>query len=55
VSRERFDVELDLSANLREAAADDDEVSLKLVAVDADGNEVPADEFRVDDIELAIE
>jgi hypothetical protein len=54
-SDERFDVELDLSANLRAVAADDDEVSLKLVAVDADGNEVPADEFRVDEIELAIE
>lgn len=55
VSNERFDVELDLSANLREVAADDDEVSLKLVAVDADGNEVSAEEFRVDEIELAID
>ena len=55
VSNERFDVELDLSANLRDVAADDDEVSLKLVAVDADGNEVSADEFRVDEIELAID
>jgi hypothetical protein len=55
VSNERFDVELDLSANLRALAAEDDEVALKLVAVDADGNEVSAENFNADEIELAIE
>ena len=52
---ERFDVQLDLSGALRRVAADDDEVTLKLVAVDGDGNEVTADEFQSDEIELVVD
>lgn len=54
-SEERFDVEFDLSESLRNLAADDDEVSLKLIAVDADGNEVSAEEILFDEIELVVE
>ena len=52
---ERFDVELDMTAALH--ALDDDAkgVSLKIIAVDQDGNEIPADEVQVDDIEIVVE
>jgi len=52
---ERFDVEFDLTGALRKLAPEDEEVTLKLVAVDADGNEVAADEMRIDEIELAVD
>lgn len=52
---ERMDVQLDLSSALRRVADDEEEVTLKLVAVDADGNDVTADEFRFDEIELVVE
>ena len=51
---ERFDVELDVSAALR-AADGDEEVTFKLVAIDADGNEVGADDLRADEIELDLD
>jgi tyrosinase len=51
---ERFDVELDLSESLRNVEGDD-EVAIKLVAVDSDGNEVPAEKVQVDEIELVVE
>lgn len=52
---ERFDVELDISRALRELETDDEEVAIKLVAVDSDGNEVPAEKVNVDEIELVID
>jgi hypothetical protein len=54
-AQERFDVEFDLTGALRKISPDDQEVSLKLVAVDADGNEIPADETRIDEIEFAVD
>ncbi len=52
---ERFDVEFDMSAALRAVQGDDEEVAIKLVAVDVDGNEVSADDFLVDEIELDVD
>jgi len=51
---ERFDVELDLSAALRAVEGDED-VTIKLVAVDVDGNEVPAEGVFVDEIVLDVD
>ena len=50
--RERFDVELDISEALGKAAGDEEEVTLKLVAVDAEGNEVSAEDIVLEEIEL---
>jgi tyrosinase len=55
VAGERFDVEVDIAAALRRASTDGERISLKLVAVDASGNEVPAEKAAFDAIELAIE
>jgi len=52
---EHFDVELDLSDALRNLATDEEDVAIKLVAVDSDGNEVPAEKVQVDEIELIID
>ena len=52
---ERFDVELDLTEQLRTLETDEEEVAIKLVAIDSDGNEVPAEKIHVDEIELVIE
>ncbi|MBA3432292.1 MAG: tyrosinase family protein [Actinobacteria bacterium] len=54
-AEEAFDVALDFTNALRKVHQRDDRVSLKLVAVDLDGNEVAADDFAVDEIELVIE
>ncbi len=51
---ERFDVEFDLSHALREVEGDDD-LTLKLVAVDIDGNDVAPDDFFVDEIEMVVD
>jgi hypothetical protein len=51
---ERFDVELDLAGDLRAVEADE-EVTIELVAVDVDGNEVPAERVLVDEIELDVD
>jgi Common central domain of tyrosinase len=53
VERERFDVELDVTKALRRLD-DAEEFTLKLVAVDADGDEVK-DNVRIDEIELFVE
>lgn len=52
---ERFDVELHLSDTLLKAIAEEAEVTLRLVAVDSDGNDVPAEKIRLDEIELEVE
>ena len=50
---ERFDVELDLSAALR--SVEGEEVTVKVIAVDFDGNEVAADQVLIDEIELVVD
>lgn len=52
---ERFDVALHVSDALLKAAAEEKEVTLKLVAVDSDGNEVPSEKVLLDEIELEVE
>jgi hypothetical protein len=51
---ERFDVEFDLGTALRAIEGDED-VTIKLVAVDVDGNEVAVDDFLVDEIALDVD
>lgn len=51
---ERFDQELDITEVLRRRQ-EDDELVLKLVAIDADGDSVDADHVPVDDIELVVD
>lgn len=50
---ERFDVELDVTAAL--LALEDDEVPLKLVAVDTDGDAVDADELVISSVDLVVD
>lgn len=54
-SPERFDIEIDLRAALRAADRKSDKVSLKLVAVDAKGQAVPAEKVPLEDIEIILE
>ena len=54
-SREQFDVALDVSEALVRIGRDAKEFRLKVVAVDFDGNEVPAANVLVDEIELVVE
>jgi len=53
--KERFDLELDLTQALRTAGAKRSEVTLKLVALDANGKEVPADRVLLEEIVLELE
>jgi len=53
--RERFDLELDITAALDLQAAGDADVSLKLVAVDASGHEVPAEAAILEETVVEIE
>ena len=52
---EQFDVELDLTNALRNVASDAADVSLTLVAVDADRNEVAGHDVLMKEIELVVE
>jgi tyrosinase len=52
---ERFDIEFDLSAALRAVERERDEVTLKLIAVDVDGNDVAADDVLLDEIEFVVD
>lgn len=52
---ERFDVALDISGALLHALGGEQETTLKLVAVNSDGNEVPAEKVLIDEVELAVE
>jgi hypothetical protein len=49
--QQRFDVELDVTESLRHLEDEAEEVNLKLVAVDGDGNEIK-DEVLLDEIGL---
>jgi tyrosinase len=53
--RERFDLELNITNALHALKADADDVSLKLVAVDAAGNEVPAEKMILEEIAVEFE
>ena len=53
--KERFDVELDVTESLRNADRDSSETSLKLVAVDANGDQVDAEDVVLEEIELVID
>jgi hypothetical protein len=52
---ERFDVAVHVSEALMKAGAGQKDVTLKLVAVDAEGREVPPDAVRLDGVELEVE
>jgi hypothetical protein len=51
--KERFDLELDITKFLDDSSTDD--VSLKLVAVDGSGNEVPADQLILEEVVIEVE
>jgi hypothetical protein len=53
--RERFDLELNITAALRARKPQEGTVALKLVAVDGDGNEVPADKLILDGVSVEVE
>ena len=53
--KERFDLELNITRALRAQKADAPGVSLKLVAVDVAGNEVPAEKLILEEIVLEFE
>lgn len=51
---ERFDVELQLADDALRALAGEKEATLRLVAVDSDGNDLPAEKVLLDEVELAV-
>jgi hypothetical protein len=53
--KERFDLELNITAALRARKPQDGKVALKLVAVDGDGNEVPADALILEGVSVEVE
>jgi tyrosinase len=53
--KERFDIELNITTALRGRKPQDGKVTLKLVAVDGDGNEVPADKLILDGVSVEVE
>ena len=53
--KERFDLELDITATLNEQSRKKNEVLLKLVAVDAAGNEVPAGKLILEETVIEVE
>jgi hypothetical protein len=53
--KERFDLELDITKALKLASAQGSELTLKLVAVDANGHEVSADQAILEEIVIEIE
>lgn len=53
--KERFDVELDVTEILRSADRDSEEASLKLVAVDANGDQVDAEDVSLEEIKLVVD
>lgn len=52
---ERFDVELDLTAALAALDRESEDVTLKLVAVNADGDKLGADQVNLDGIEIVVD
>ena len=53
--KERFDLELNITQTLNAQKGEDAAVSLKLVAVDAAGNEVPAEKLILEEIGIELE
>ena len=53
--KERFDLELNITAALRARKPADGKVALKLVAVDGDGNDVPADTLILESVSVEVE
>jgi hypothetical protein len=53
--KERFDLELNITSALRAHTPQDGKVALKLVAVDGDGNEVPADALILESVSVEVE
>lgn len=53
--KERFDLELNITKALQGQGTESEEVSLKLVAVDSAGNEVPANKLILEEIALEFE
>jgi hypothetical protein len=53
--KERFDLELNITSALKAQKADAAEVSLKLVAVDRNGNAVPADRLILEGVDIEFE
>jgi hypothetical protein len=53
--KERFDLELNITAALRARKPPDGQVALKLVAVDGDGNDVPADALILESVSVEVE
>jgi hypothetical protein len=54
-SEERFDLELDITGPLRNVEAETEEIPLKLVAVDGNGDQVEAEDVLLEEIELDID
>ena len=52
---QRFDLELDITKELKQASADAEELSIALVPVDANGKTIPAEEVGTHEIELIVE
>jgi hypothetical protein len=56
VAREQnFDLGLDITHAIRQMSAEDKELNLKLVAVDANGDAVPAEQIDIEGIELLVD
>ena len=53
--KERFDLELNITPALRARKAEGGKVALRLIAVDGDGNEVPADKLILDSVSVEVE
>jgi hypothetical protein len=53
--KERFDLELNITSALRARKPQDGKVALKLVAIDGDGNEVPADALILESVSVEVE
>jgi tyrosinase len=53
--KERFDLELNITSALRARKPEGGKVALKLVAVDGDGNEVPADDLILEGVSVEVE
>lgn len=53
--RERFDVALDLTGALRALDPESDEVTLKLVAVNGDGDRLRAEEVALDGVDIVVD
>ena len=53
--QQSFDQELDIAATISRMAEEDKELALKLVAVDANGDAVPAEEIDITGVELLVD